>query len=146
MAKGPSPAGSGAQTGALLGAVCRPVVVGAFWLFGDPPAVTWRVIVATSAVIGLGIGAFAGWVAGYIRHLLAGPVAGAALGASLAFGSSVVTVLCLCVATASPSHHDRDVNLQLYWPLMAFAGALPGVGGGLAGQRVRQKQGPGPRE
>jgi hypothetical protein len=146
MTKGPSPAGSGARAGAVLGAVCRPVVVGAFWLLGDPPAPMWLVIVAISTLIGLGLGAFAGWVAGSIRHPLAGPVAGAALGATLAFGSSVVTALLLCVATAIPAQHERDVNLALYWPLMAFAGALPGVGGGLAGQRVRQHQGPGPRE
>jgi hypothetical protein len=82
---------------------------------------------------------------------LAGPVTGAAVGALLAFGSAVVTFLFLCVATAPGPRRDPridkvDVNLPLYWPLMAFAGALPGVVGGLAGQRARQGQRPGPQE
>lgn len=138
MTKKPSPARSAALTGALLGAVCRPVVVSAFWLLDERRADTWITVLFTSCTIGLLLGAFAGWVAGSIRNPLTSPVIGATVGAGLTFGSAIVTVVLLCMATYRPQGPDVDVGL--YWATMALTGAFPGISGGLVGNRVRQRQ------
>jgi hypothetical protein len=127
--------------------VCRPLVVGAFWtpVVETAAWVNWVIVLLISSGIGLMLGAFSGWVAGSIRQPVTAPLVGALLGSVLAFGSALVTFLFLCVATAPGPKHDpryqrADVNLNLYWPMMGLAGALPGIGGGLAGYRARQQR------
>jgi hypothetical protein len=138
-----SPARSGALTGALLGAVCRPVVVSAFWLLDKKSADPWITVLFTSCIIGLLLGWLAGWIAGSIRHPAVSLMIGAGVGAALAFVSSVVTLYFLCIATYGPRADVRggvDVNVGLYLAIMALAGAIPGVGGCLVGNVVRRKQ------
>jgi NhaP-type Na+/H+ or K+/H+ antiporter len=138
----------GALTGALLGAVCRPVVVSAFWLpaaaggaFGRHQG-PWAVVIVllTSCAIGLAIGFLAGWVAASRRNPIVGPVIGAIVGAALAFSSSILTCFCLCVVVTDgrPGHQPDDV--VLYLATMALTGAFPGFIGGLVGNWVRRKQ------
>ena len=140
MVKKPSPARSGELTGALIGAVSRPAVVSAFWLIGerhgDSPWITWLVVLFASCTIGFFLGGFTGKVAGSFRHAVIGPTIGAMLGAILALGSSVLTLVCVCGLTET----RNPPNVVVYWATMALAGALPGVGGGLAGNRLRQEQ------
>jgi len=143
-----SPASSGAWTGALLGAVGRPVVVSAFWLLDIRSVVPWIEVLITSCIIGLLLGWIAGRIAASIRNPVIGTLWGAIVGACLGFVSSIFTLYFLCMATYVPgAHHDRDVNdpfalkyVGLYFATMALAGAIPGIVGGLVGDRVRQKQ------
>jgi hypothetical protein len=142
MTKQPSPGRSGTLTGAILGAVCRPAVVSAFWLAGESQPATWAVLLFSSCAIGAAIGGVTGWVAGSIRHPVGGPAVGAAVGAALTFGSSVVTLVFLCIATegGGPS------SVGPYWAAMALAGAVPGLGGGLAAARMRRRRATGSGE
>jgi hypothetical protein len=64
-----------------------------------------------------------------------GPMTGALVGGGLAFGSSVVTLVFLCVATEGNGPDD----VVPYWAAMALTGAFPGISGGVAGNRARQR-------
>jgi hypothetical protein len=140
-----SPASSGAWTGALLGAVSRPVVVSAFWLLDIRSVVPWIEVLITSCIIGLLLGWIAGRIAASIRNPVIGTLWGAIVGACLGFVSSIFTLYFLCMATYVPAaktsrYWGPDVNVGLYLATMALAGAIPGIVGGLVGDRVRQKQ------
>jgi hypothetical protein len=133
-----SPARAGALTGGIIGAACRPAVVAVYWLGGDQAAATWQAWVAllfASSAMGLIVGLLVGQVAGSVRRPVLGAVVGAVLGAALTFGSSVVTLCCLCLAT-----DGRNTPLGPYWLTMCVTGAFAGVGGALAGGRVRWQQ------
>ena len=133
-----SPARAGALMGGIIGAVCRPAVVAGYWLGGDQAAATWQALVSlllASSAIGLIVGLLVGRVAGSVRPPVLGAVVGAVLGAALTFGSSVVTVCCLCLAT-----DGRDTPLGAYWFTMCVAGALAGVGGAMVGGHIRWQQ------
>lgn len=139
MSKEPSPGSSGSWTGALLGAVSRPVVVSGFWLFQQNSAETWVTILVTSCLFGLLVGWITGSIAassGSLRRPWAGPLVGGVMGAMLSFASSVVTLFFLCLATYQP--RATEVNIPLYWVLMTLVGAIPGVCGGLAANRARR--------
>jgi hypothetical protein len=134
-----SPASSGSWTGAFVGAVTRPMVVSAFWLFQQNRAETWLAILITSCLFGL----LVGWITGSIaasrsslRHPWVGPLIGGLFGAMLSFASSVVTLFFLCLATYQP--RAAEVNIRFYWAVMTLVGALPGICGGLAANRARQ--------
>jgi hypothetical protein len=148
MMKERSPERSGGLTGALLGAVSRPVVVSAFWFSAKDQAGTWLTLLLSSCLIGLLLGLLAGRIAGYrgsIRRPWTGPLIGAVLGAALGFASSVVTLTCLCVLMFDrhePRGLHRDVSISLYWTVMGIVGAFPGLCGGLAANRVRTKLAP----
>ncbi|MGO9917340.1 MAG: hypothetical protein ACLQIB_21900, partial [Isosphaeraceae bacterium] len=95
MSKVRSPNSSGSRTGALVGAVTRPTVVSAFWLFQENRAETWFTILITSCLFGLLVGSISGRVAASRsspRYPWAGPLSGGLLGAVLSFASSVVTL------------------------------------------------------
>ncbi len=139
MTKEPSPQRSGGLTGALVGAVSRPVVVSAFWLGAKSRAGEWFMVLLSSCLVGVLVGWLVGRNAGFrssVHHPWIGPLIGAVLGAAVGFTSSVVTLGCLCLLT---SDHFREVNIQHYWTFMALVGALPGFCGGLIANRVRQK-------
>jgi hypothetical protein len=140
MSKESSPGSSGGWTGAFVGAVTRPMVVSAFWLFEQNTAETWVTILITSCLFGL----FVGWISGStaasfgsLRRPWAGPLIGGLLGALLSFASSVVTLFFLCLATYQP--RASEVNIPFYWAVMTVVGALPGICGGLAANRARER-------
>ncbi len=140
MSKARSPDSSGSRTGALVGAVTRPMVVSAFWLFQQNRAETWITILTTSCLFGLLVGSIAGRAAAYrssLRHPWVGPLIGGLLGAGLSFTTSVVTLFFLCLATYQP--RAAEVNIQFYWAVMTLVGALPGICGGLAANRALQR-------
>jgi hypothetical protein len=139
MASETSPTRSAARTGALIGAVCRPVVVSTFWLRDQRSVEPWITVLFTSLIIGLFLGWVAGTIAGSIRNPVIGTVWGAICGATLGLVSSLFTIYFLCMATYQP-HGGRDIDIGLYLAAMVCAAALPGVGGGLVGYSVRQKQ------
>jgi WD40 repeat protein len=123
--------------GGLLGTAARPAVMSAFWLVGEGP-VNGGVLFASvviSCAIGLCVGALAGLIGAAISNPVAGPLVGAIAGAFLAFALSVVTFLFLCLGTWDGRPQDIDVNL--YFPMMALSGAAPGALGGLVGVWVR---------
>jgi hypothetical protein len=135
-----SPNSSGSRTGALVGAVTRPMVVSAFWLFQENRAETWFTILTTSCLFGLLVGSITGRAAAYrssLRHPWVGPIIGGLVGAVLSFTTSVVTLFFLCLATYQP--RAAEVNIQFYWAVMTLVGALPGICGGLAANRARRR-------
>jgi hypothetical protein len=135
-----SPNSSGSRTGALVGAVTRPMVVSAFWLFQENRAETWFTILITSCLFGLLVGSISGRVAASrssLRHPWVGPLSGGLLGAVLSFASSVVTLFFLCLATYQP--RGAEVNIPFYWAVMTLVGALPGICGGLEANRAWQR-------
>ena len=126
-------------TAALVGAVTRPIVVFAFWHSGGKGGYTWLSILITSSVVGMLVGLTSGFVAessGSLRFPWAGPLVGGLTGAFLSFGSSVVTLVFLCMATYHP-RGNPNVNFQLYLGFMSLVGALPGIWGGLVANRAR---------
>ncbi|MGO9468586.1 MAG: hypothetical protein ACLQVF_31025 [Isosphaeraceae bacterium] len=140
MSKVRSPNSSGSRTGALVGAVTRPMVVSAFWLFQENRAETWFTILTTSCLFGLLVGSITGRAAAYrssLRHPWVGPLIGGLFGAVLSFTTSVVTLFFLCLATYQP--RAAEVNIEFYWAVMTLVGALPGICGGLAANRARQR-------
>jgi hypothetical protein len=140
VSKERSPNSSGSRTGALVGAVTRPMVVSAFWLFQENRAETWFTILTTSCLFGLLVGSISGRVAASrssLRHPWFGPLVGGLLGAVLSFASSVVTLFFLCLATYQP--RAGEVNIPFYWTVMTVVGALPGICGGLAANRAWQR-------
>jgi hypothetical protein len=135
-----SPNSSGSRTGALVGAVTRPMVVSAFWLFQESRAETWFTILITSCLFGLLVGSITGSAAAYrssLRHPWVGPLIGGLLGAGLSFTTSVVTLFFLCLATYQP--RAAEVNIPFYWAVMTLVGALPGICGGLAANRALRR-------
>ena len=134
MSNESSPSGlSAIWTAALVGAVTRPIVVFAFWHSGGKGGYTWLSILITSSIVGLLVGLASGSVAkssGSLRAPWAGPFFGGLTGALLSYGSSVVTVAFLWMATSHP-RGDANVNFQLYLGFMSLVGALPGICGGL---------------
>jgi hypothetical protein len=135
-----SPNSSGSRTGALVGAVTRPMVVSAFWLFQENRAETWFTILTTSCLFGLLVGSITGRAAAHrssLRYPWVGPVIGGLVGAVLSFTTSVVTLFFLCLATYQP--RAAEVNIQFYWAVMTLVGALPGICGGLAANRARRR-------
>jgi hypothetical protein len=143
MTKDPSPARAGARTGAILGALSRPAVVCAFWLNAQSRADTWLTVPVSSCLLGLLLGRIVGSVAGSAgawRPPVTGPLIGALVGSDVWFASSVLTLTCLCLMTATDDIRSAPVdNIQLYWITMAIIGAIPGLGGGLAADRVRRE-------
>ena len=140
MSKARSPSSSGSRTGALVGAVTRPMVVSAFWLFQQNRAETWLTILITSCLFGLLVGSISGRLAASrssLRHPWVGPLIGGLLGAGLSFASSVVTLFFLCLATYQPC--AAEVNIPFYWAVMTLVGALPGICGGLEANRAWQR-------
>ncbi len=138
MSKVRSPNSSGSRTGALVGAVTRPMVVSAFWLFQENRAETWFTILTTSCLFGLLVGSITGRAAAYrssLHHPWVGPLIGGLVGAVLSFTTSVVTLFFLCLATYQP--RAAEVNIQFYWAVMTLVGALPGICGGRAANRAR---------
>jgi hypothetical protein len=134
-----SPAGSAARTGAMIGAVCRPVIVSTFWLRDQRSVEPWITVLVSSLLIGASLGWVVGRIAGLIRNPVIGSVWGAICGATLGLVSSLFTIFFLCMETYQP-HNGRDINVGLYLAAMACAAALPGIAGGLVGHRVRQTQ------
>jgi hypothetical protein len=140
MSNESSPSGlSAIWTAALVGAVTRPIVVFAFWHSGGKRGSPWLSILITSSIVGFLVGLASGVVAqssGSLRIPWAGPFLGGLTGAFLSFGSSVVTVVFLCMATYHP-RGNQNVNFQLYLVVMSLVGALPGIWGGLVANLAR---------
>ncbi len=137
MSKERSPKSAGSRTGALVGAVTRPMVVSAFWLFQENRAETWFTILTTSCLFGMLVGSITGRAAAFrssLRHPWVGPLIGGLIGATLSFASSVVTLFFLCLATYQPC--AAEVNITFYWAVMALVGAVPGILGGLDANRA----------
>ena len=140
MSKVRSPKSAGSRRGALVGAVTRPMVVSAFWLFQENGAETWFTILTTSCLFGLLVGSISGRVAASsssLRHPWVAPLVGGLLGAGLSFASSVVTLFFLCLATYQP--RAGEVNIPFYWAVMTLMGSLPGICGGLEANRAWQR-------
>lgn len=139
MSNESSPSGlSAVWTAALAGAVTRPIVVFAFWHSEGKGGYTWLSILITSSVVGVLVGLASGSVAkssGSLRSPWAGPLAGGLTGASLSFGSSVVTLVFLCMATYQP--RADYASIPMYWGFMSLVGAFPGIWGGLVANRAR---------
>lgn len=139
MSKESSPSGlSAIWTAALVGAVTRPIVVFAFWYSEGKDGSTWLSILITSSFVGLLVGLASGSVAqssGSLRSPWAGPLAGGLTGAFVSFGSSVVTLVFLCIATYQP--RADYANIPLYWGVMSLVGAIPGIWGGLVANLAR---------
>ncbi len=114
------PARSASRTGALIGAVCRPVVVSAFWLRDQRSVEPWITVLITSFLIGLVLGWVAGRIAGSIRNFVIGTLWGAIVGATLGFVSSIFTIYFLCMATYGP-RGGGDIDVGLYLASMAVA-------------------------
>jgi hypothetical protein len=133
------PARAASRTGALIGAVCRPVVVSAFWLRDQRSVEPWITVLITSLLIGLVLGWVAGRIAGSVRNPVIGTLWGAIVGATLGLVSSIFTIYFLCMATYGP-RGGGDIDVGLYLASMALAAAMPGVGGGLVGHHKRRQQ------
>jgi hypothetical protein len=140
MSKMRSPESVGSRTGALVGAVTRPTVVSAFWLFQENSAETWFTILTTSCLFGFLVGSITGRIAARrtsLRYPWVGPLIGGVSGAALSFATSVVTLFFLCLATYQP--RSGEINIPFYWIVMTVVGAVPGICGGLAANRAWQR-------
>jgi hypothetical protein len=150
MTKDPSPAKAGARIGAILGALSRPAVVGAFWLNAQSRAETWLMVLVSSCLVGLLLGRIVGSVAGSTGAWfppVTGPLIGGLAGSAVWFASSVLTLTCLCLMTSKDLRSAPVANIEVYWITMAIVGAIPGLGGGLAADRVRRAPAdPGPAD
>ncbi len=50
-----------------------------------------------------------------------------------------MTLTCLCLMTSPDTRSIPADNIEVYWIAMAIVGAIPGLGGGLAAERVRRE-------
>ena len=131
---------SAVWTAALAGAVTRPIVVFAFWHSEGRGNDTWFSILFTSIVVGLLVGLASGAVAqssGSSRSPWAGPLMGGLTGAFVSFGTSVVTLVFLCMASYRP--RSDFASIPLYWGVMSLVGAFPGILGGIFANQAREE-------